>query len=165
MTTRAQRIEELYVKERLRLERQVQRRLRSSNGAADIVQDVFLRVWERAVEFNGDAAAFLNRSARNAAIDHLRSERRRLDFERGITEEQYAPPPPSSLDRLVASQSLAAVEAALRALPKKTRHIFLLNRIHRRTFVEIADALGLSERAVAKHMARALAACEAVVKD
>lgn len=62
-----------------------------------------------------------------------------------------------------ARQSLGSIDDALSALPKQTRHIFLLNRIHGRSFSEIAGVFGISQRAVAKHMARAVAACEKVV--
>ncbi len=53
------------------------------------------------------------------------------------------------------------VEAALRGLPERTRRIFLLNRIHGRTYAEIAQAMQLSQSAVEKHMMRALDACKA----
>lgn len=59
-----------------------------------------------------------------------------------------------------ARQGLTGVDAALAALPERTRHVFLLNRIHGRTFAEIAAVMEISERMVAKHMARAMAACQ-----
>ncbi|WP_196906650.1 sigma factor-like helix-turn-helix DNA-binding protein [Candidatus Symbiopectobacterium sp. 'North America'] len=37
----------------------------------------------------------------------------------------------------------------------------MLNRVHGRSFSEIAAVMEISSRAVAKHMARAVAACEA----
>jgi len=66
-------------------------------------------------------------------------------------------------DVMSARQSLGSIDDALSALPKQTRHIFPLNRIHGRSFSEIAGVFGISQRAVAKHMARAVAACEKVV--
>ena len=43
---------------------------------------------------------------------------------------------------LEAGNDLRQVEAALRSLPERTRHIFLLNRIHGRTYAEIAKVTG-----------------------
>ncbi|HCL3426564.1 TPA: RNA polymerase sigma factor [Pseudomonas aeruginosa] len=63
--------------------------------------------------------------------------------------------------RNLAIDHLRRVEAALRGLPERTRRIFLLNRIHGRTYAEIAQAMQLSQSAVEKHMMRALDACKA----
>jgi RNA polymerase sigma factor (sigma-70 family) len=57
---------------------------------------------------------------------------------------------------------LRAIEDALAALPERTRHIFLLNRVYGRSFSEIAQVVGISRRAVTKHMARAVAVCEEI---
>ena len=62
---------------------------------------------------------------------------------------------------LEAGDQWRRVEAALRGLPERTRRIFLLNRIHGRTYAEIAQAMQLSQSAVEKHMMRALDACKA----
>ncbi len=162
MTGKADEIEHLYVSEHSRLERQICRKVGCSATACDLVQDIFLRLWERATDRNGNSSAYLTRSARNAAIDHQRSEKSRQNFFRSLLPEQYAPTPPTPLDIVIARDGVRSIDAAIEALPKQTRHIFLLNRIHDRSFVEIAAVLGISERSVAKHMARAIAACEAI---
>ena len=66
---------------------------------------------------------------------------------------------------LEAGNDLRHVEAALRALPERTRQIFLLNRIHGRKYADIAKAMGLSQSAVEKHMMRALEACKASLRE
>lgn len=45
---------------------------------------------------------------------------------------------------------------ALDALPERTRSIFLLHRIDGYSYPEIADQLGVSRKAVEKHMTRAI---------
>lgn len=164
MTTRTEKISKLYVDQRTRLESQVKRKV-GPVVARDIVHDVFLRLWERTTEQVGSPYAFLNRCARNASIDHIRAEKARISFFEGVTEEQYAARVPSPHEVLVARQGVGSIDEALALLPKQTRHIFLLNRIHGKTFAEIAPAMGISERMVAKHMARAVAACEAALRD
>ena len=57
------------------------------------------------------------------------------------------------------------IETALRALPERTRQIFLLNRIHGCKYGEIAKAMQLSQSTVEKHMMRALEACKASVAE
>lgn len=165
MIAKSEHFASLYVAERDRLERQICRRIGCRATACDLVHDIFLRLWERATDRDGNESAYINRCARNAAIDHLRASQRRTDFFGKILPEQYAPQPASPHDILAANQSLNSIDEALAALPTRTRHIFLLNRIHGRSFSEIAGAFGISQRAVAKHMARAVAACVAVAGD
>lgn len=165
MARRHHDIAALYMSERDRLARQISRSVGSHATASDLVQDVFLRLWEKATSWNGNPSAFLTRCVRNAAIDHIRAEKVRRDFLIGVVPEQYSAPQPTPFEALSARQNILSIDDALAALPRQTRHIFLLNRIHGRTFNEIAGVIGITERAVAKHMAKAMAACEAALAD
>ena len=157
---RSEEFEALYLDERLGLLRRATRRLGSHATASDLVQDVFLRLWERRGQTLDDAAAYLARSVNNAVVDHLRAERVRMEYADGILPEQYAAPASTPHEILETRDAARLIDDAIMALPERTRHIFLLNRIHGRSFVEIAGVLEISERAVAKHMARAVATCE-----
>ncbi|WP_083265739.1 MULTISPECIES: RNA polymerase sigma factor [Pseudomonadaceae] len=154
-----------FLAERSRMEALVNRRVRCRATAADLVQELFLRFWRRADAQVEDLATYLLRSARNMAIDHLRSEGSRSRTEAGLLAEQHLPEPADPEAALAAGHDLRHVQAALRALPERTRHIFLLNRIHGRTYGEIAQAMGLSQSAVEKHMMRALEACKASLTE
>lgn len=164
MSVASEKFAELYVAEHDRLERQICKRIGCRATASDLVHDIFLRLWEKATQRNGSDAAYLTRCARNATIDHVRAERRRGEYFAQILPEQYASrftsEAASPHDVMSARQTLSNIEIALAALPKQTRHIFLLNRVHGRSFSEIAVVFGISQRAVAKHMARAVSACE-----
>lgn len=150
----------LYLSERKRLERQIDRKVGCRSTASDLVQDIFLRLWEKTIEWKGDSAAYLSRCARNAAIDHMRAEKTREAFLKGELPDPFCEPPLSPQEILTAEQNFRHIEEVLASLPEKTRHIFLLNRVHGRSFSEIASVMGISSRAVAKHMARAVFACE-----
>jgi len=158
---RVSEISELYETERHRLEQQVRWKVGCAAIARDIVQDVFLRLIERNQPGPGSAAAFLSRAARNAAIDHLRAERVRRDYVRASLPEE--PATGSAFEATAAREELDRVRRAMSALPETTRDMFLLNRVHGLSFREIAQRHGLSERAVARHMARAVAACASAV--
>lgn len=162
MNARTNKIAALYVAEHDRLERQICRRVGCRATACDLVHDIFLRIWEKATERRGNQSAYLTRCARNAAIDHARSEQSRMRFFSGVTAEQYAADPATPHEILSSRQELSSIDEVLAKLPKQTRHIFLLNRVHGRSFSEIAAVLGISTRAVAKHMARAVAACDEI---
>lgn len=160
MNAKTEEITALYIAEHERLERQITRRIGCSSTASDLVHDIFLRLWERTAGRLSEPAAYLTRSARNAAIDHVRAEKRHGEMVAGLLPEQYASPAPRPDDVVSARQELSGIDDRLAALPPRTRHIFLLNRVHGRSFSEIAEVLGISRRAVTKHMARAVAACQ-----
>lgn len=154
----------VFLSQRSQMEALVSRRVGCRATAADLVQDLFLRFWRRPQVQVEELSTYLLRSARNMAIDHLRSESSRSRNETGLLSEQLGEPsgPDAALD---ASHDLLRVEQALRALPERTRHIFLLSRVHGRTYSEIAKMMQLSQSAVEKHMMRALDACKASLES
>lgn len=160
MAEKGKDLSELYHTERKRLERQIGRKVGCRSTASDLVQDIFLRLWEKAVEWKGDSAAYLSRCARNAAIDHIRAEQTRAEYLRDNVPDDQMALSASPEEIVSAHQNIRHIDEVLASLPEKTRHIFLLNRVHGRSFSEIASAMNISSRAVAKHMARAVAACE-----
>lgn len=158
-------VETLYRGERKRLESRLRRLIGNNFAAADLVHDLFLRFWERRAEPREDARSYLMRSARNAAIDYLRSERVRAEFLARTAVEQIAAPVPNPHDVVAARQALSSVDAAIEALPERSRHVFLLNRVHGCSYSEIAAALGISASAVEKHMTRGLKAIRQAVEE
>ncbi|BAU71855.1 RNA polymerase sigma factor [Metapseudomonas furukawaii] len=149
-----------FLSRRQQMETLVSRRVGCRATAADLVQDLFLRFWRRPSAPVEDLGTYLLRSAHNLAIDHLRSEGSRNRAESALLPEQQLAEPASPEAALEAGSQLRHVESALRELPERTRQIFLLNRIHGRTYGEIARAMGLTQSAVEKHMMRALEVCK-----
>ncbi|WP_315808380.1 MULTISPECIES: RNA polymerase sigma factor [Pseudomonas] len=150
----------VFLSQRPRMEALVRRRVGCRATAADLVQDLFLRFWKRPQAPVEELGSYLLRSARNLAIDHLRGEDSRgRTLSALLPDQDDAQPSPEQA--VQASAELDLIEDALRQLPERTRHIFLLSRVHGRTYGEIATAMGLSQSAVEKHMMRALDACKA----
>ncbi len=73
--------EALYCRYGGALRRHLQQFLRDDAAAEDLLQEVFLRVWTKAEQWNGQGAcrAWLFRIATNLALNWLRSERRRRE--------------------------------------------------------------------------------------
>lgn len=154
-----------FLARREQMEAVLRRRVGCRATAADLVQELFLRFWRRPSAPLEDLGSYLIRSAHNLAIDHLRSEGARSRSEAGLLPshcDEGAASPDAALE---AGSDLRRVEAALRALPERTRHIFLLNRIHGQTYGQIARSMALSQSTVEKHMMRALQVCKASVGD
>ena len=149
--------------EAARLERSAARIVGAAH-AADVVQDVFVKVWERARDSLTLTPAYLARSVRNTAIDRLRHERLRQSLPALLTEDQYAAPVTTPEQAAIDADRPPRVERALRALPDRRRHIFLMSRRLGCAHEEIAEALGVSVSTVTREMARALAACQAALE-
>ncbi|MDZ3995486.1 RNA polymerase sigma factor [Pseudomonas sp. Teo4] len=156
---------QVFLAQRARMEAVVSRRIGCRATAADLVQELFLRFWRRPEVKVEALDTYLLRCAGNLAIDHLRSEGSRervAEASLPLDEQTSAQAPEQALE---VEHDLQRIEAALRALPERTRQIFLLNRIHGCKYGEIAKAMQLSQSAVEKHMMRALEACKASVAE
>jgi RNA polymerase sigma-70 factor (ECF subfamily) len=156
------RLLQAFLLHRGRMERGVARRVGCRATAADLMQDLFLRLWQRPGGGGRDDPRYLLRSAQNIATDHLRSASHRA-------ETHYLSPDlpdhrPAPEDAIAVRQQLLAIEAALEALPPRTRKAFLMHRLHGQTCPEIAHALRVSIATVERDIARALLACRAAVR-
>ena len=73
----AEAFEEFFARHRGRLLRHLIRTVREKSAADDLLQEVFLRVWTRAGQWDGRGAplGWLYRIATNLALNHVRSVR------------------------------------------------------------------------------------------
>jgi RNA polymerase sigma-70 factor (ECF subfamily) len=119
--------------------------LRSRAEAEDVLQEVFLQVWQRAHSFDaerGRAFTWLVTLARSRAIDRLRSVGSRERAAQRSAEE--APPesePAEWADNAaIRTERAEAVRAALAELPEEQRQVLLLAYIEGMSQSEIAAA-------------------------
>jgi RNA polymerase sigma-70 factor (ECF subfamily) len=128
-------------------------------SAEDVVQDVFVRIWERHRDRLPlrEPTAYLFRAVRNAAynrLDSARATRRDRATEVNSLSGSFTRAPDAALD---AKQTRTTVETALDALPSRQAEVFRLSRQHDLTYAQIAEVLDLSVSTVETHMGRALA--------
>lgn len=134
--------------------------------AADIVQDVFARALVAGPRSSlDDDRRVLYASARNAAIEHHRSERRRAELIASVLPEQVITPASSFEAGVQARQALAALDEALCKLSPRCREIFILRRVEGLSNQEIAWRHGISINSVEKHIARALRHCQSCLAE
>ncbi len=146
------------------------RRTGCAAAAEDLTQDLWLRMdglRRGAAEDIRSPAAYLFRAAANLARDHARAEKRRAARNAGALALVMAdlPAVPSPERYAQGIEHLAAVEAALDALPPRSREIFALNRFEGISYRQIAVRLCISTTAVEKHMRRALDALAGLRDD
>lgn len=124
--------------------------LRITNDSAeaqDIIQDVFLQLWNKAVDYEPSRGSYFSWAAtltRNRALDRVRMRTRRAE----IVQESASDILPASNDDLDSSDSLwlrekaTAVRAALIALPPEQKGAIELAFFRGLTQQQIAEQLG-----------------------
>ena len=144
---------------RTALVRYFERRGVPSMDAEDVAQDVFDRLARRqGVAGIEKLERYLFETAANAAVDyHRRAKARGRQRQVAYNEALHAPLEASPEIAFAAQEELSAVLVALRELPERTRHIFILVRLENIKQVEVAKGLGLSISAVEKHLRNAMA--------
>lgn len=83
--------ESLFQRYRHSLRRQILHIVRDERATEDLVQEVFLRVWTSAAQWNGrgELRSWLYRIATNLALNHLRTVHRRRQQPLEIPDEPY----------------------------------------------------------------------------
>jgi len=124
------------------------------NQAEDIVQDSFLKLWNMCGDVIYDkVVSFLYRISNNLAIDGIRSKKVALKFQKDLVIVQDNEDP---YFHLRTKEFRLKIETTISSLPEKQREAFLLNRIDKLTYKEIANRLGISQTAVENRIAKAL---------
>ncbi|MEJ5384701.1 MAG: sigma-70 family RNA polymerase sigma factor [Fimbriimonadales bacterium] len=153
-------MEELYLRYRQPVFRIVYRSTRNTDEAEDIVQDVFLKAFERLHTFREQSrfSTWLMRIALNLCTDRARMRQRRQELLEREAEHKLAWSHPDSPDPLETVQENAFNEAfytALRQLPDHHRQLIVLRDLEEMDYEEIARILGTSVGAVKLRVMRA----------
>lgn len=138
--------------------------LKDRDEAQDVLQETYLRVLvhENAGERLREPRALLYRTARNIMLDrHRRAEVRAQVMADEEPSDDLADDPAGRPDRIVAARQAAqAMAATIEALPPRCREAFVLFKFDGLGQAEIAARMGISANMVAKHIMRAMDACE-----
>lgn len=146
----------------------LRRRTSNEADAEEIAQESYARLLGYGYGDSRPPAvwrALLYRIAGNLAVSHFRMRAvRQMDRQQSLEGLELASEAPSQERMVVAQQELAQVRRALADLPAKCRRVFVLSRVHHKSYPEIARLCGISVKMVEKHMSKALAALRHAVK-
>lgn len=127
--------------------------VRDRQLAEDLAQEAYLRTAQaaRAVPIE-HIEAFLHRTVRNLALDHLRRRRTRERYEEPMAADGTAldipDDRPSSEAAMIERERVRLFEEALLSLPERARRAWSLSQVHGWSYMRIASHLGISKNTV-----------------
>ncbi len=136
----------------------VLRYLKQEEDAEEIVQEVFVKIWESRHRINAYSSfeAYLFTIAYNAIISLLRkrvSEAKSREYLKSLQQIVQAE---SVIDELQYKKLTQEVKALLEQITPRQKEIFILSREEGLTHKEIAEKLSISENTVKNHLVTAL---------
>ncbi|MFC2084082.1 RNA polymerase sigma factor [Bacteroidota bacterium] len=122
----------------------------------NIVQDVFVRLWEQRsrLRITSNVKAYLYTAVKNQSLNHIKREGRLLSFEEQfeiISEKMQSPE-----DEFIKDESFKSIHEAIEDLPEKCRKIYLMKRYDDLSYNEISEILSISVNTIKTQMKRAL---------
>ena len=122
--------------------------------ATDIAQDVFMKLWEKKLEFEeGGTKSLLYKMASDAFISHYRKTQVAAKYKQSMELKLETSNPQEQLEY---EEMHMRYLDTLELMNEKQREVFLMNRIEEMTYKEIAERLSLSAKAVEKRMSQAI---------
>ncbi len=131
--------------------------VRDTDAAEDIVQDVFIKVWRRKEHLDASRSiqSYLFRSCMNTALNYLEKHKKNTSMdEDSIYANAFSAN--TTQEDLDAREMHVKIQEALNALPPKCKMVFSMSRYEEMSYAEIATTLDISQKAVEKHMSKAL---------
>jgi RNA polymerase sigma-70 factor (ECF subfamily) len=132
--------------------------LGNRDAAEDVVQGVFVRIWDgRAHWIVHNLEHYLYAAVRRRAMSQFRGAAVRRRAAPLLALEgaggAFAPPPDAEFE---ARELRRRVERALGALPPRTRTAFVLSRGEGLSYAEVASRMAISPKTIGVHISRAL---------
>jgi RNA polymerase sigma-70 factor (ECF subfamily) len=138
----------------------------SREMASDVVQDVFVSLWERRdrLVIHTTLQAYLYAAVRRRSLEILRHDRVVLAYERrrvrGPIERTPAPD-----QQLIQREIAAVLRAAVEALPPRAREVTRLRWDDQLSRAEVAEVMGIAVSTVDNHLLTALRALREALRQ
>lgn len=158
--------EYLYNAHKLQLAMNLFKLLKCPQAVEDVLQDVFVKVWENRTELdpNLSFAGFLHRIASNKVIDFYRKSSRSNAYRTYL--QHYAEMSYQHVDRILErKESKELLDKALNILSPQCRQVYQLCKVEGRSYQEVSNILQISPNTVSVHLNRAHKKLQVFFKD
>jgi RNA polymerase sigma-70 factor (ECF subfamily) len=131
-------------------------RVRSHEAAEEMVQNLFLALWDKRATLSiTNFSSYFYTAVKNRALNVIESlivKKKYWDY-----YKNFIPREENVTERAVEyAELLEAIEKGIAFLPEKPKMVFTLNRLEGRSIQEIAGILNLSTKTVQYHLTRSL---------
>jgi len=142
--------------------------------AEDIAVESLMYYWEnrQKLESHSNIPAYVLTVVKHKCLDHLRRQRTHEVFTEYLQNNetrklnlQIATLEACNPERIFSEELQSLVDKTLNTLPEQTRDIFIRSRYYNQSHKEIAEALGISTKAVEFHITKALKVFRITLKD
>ena len=131
--------------------------------AEDLVQEAFIKLWNNCKKVLFEKArGFLFAVSKNAFYNQVEHQKVVLKYAQQARKTSENETPEFQLEE---KEFMQRLQTAISDLPEGQREVFLLNRMDQMTYKEIAEFLGVSQKAVEKRMHKALVKLRKTVKN
>ncbi|HKL15059.1 MAG TPA: RNA polymerase sigma-70 factor [Balneolaceae bacterium] len=131
--------------------------VKSLDVARDVVQEVFIKIWDSHKEFEirHSLKAYLYQAVRNQSLNYIEKnkQKRRLTNRLRKYEDLLKEENPSNLNTEELTQKIWKL---VDELPERRRSIFILYRKHGLSYKEIAEVMGIKRKTVENQMGKSL---------
>lgn len=131
--------------------------LRDNDTSEEIVQEVFITLWEQrdSIDINYSIRSFLYASVKNRSLNYIRNQKTRIRHEDEFAREQA-----SKVGHIInfceREELNHIIDQAITELPEQCRTIFEMSRNRNLTYKEIAQQLNIMPKTVENQMGIAL---------
>jgi RNA polymerase sigma-70 factor (family 1) len=140
-------------------------RVRSVEVTKEIVQDLFMSLWEkRATLVIDNLSAYLYTAIKNRVVNYVEAQiirKKHWDYYKRMIPEHYR----VAQNDASVNELIEAIQLGMDHLPEKSKKVFVLNRMEGRSIAEIAHLLNLSEKAIQYHLTQSIKKLRLHLKD
>ncbi|MFC5412931.1 RNA polymerase sigma-70 factor [Larkinella bovis] len=156
---------ELYERYWYALYRVALQKTKSQEIAEELVQDLFVQLWQKRASLAVRRADFYLFSAlKYSVIDYIKRQIVHEKFQQ--YQQTFGSQVDESTEEQLAYHDLVGtIETELLKLPAKTQEVFRLSRFEGQTIPEISERLALTDKAVEYHLSKALKLLRAQLRD
>ncbi|MEQ8301920.1 MAG: RNA polymerase sigma-70 factor [Cyclobacteriaceae bacterium] len=150
--------EKIYDENAQPLFRFINSRIRNKEASEEIIQDLFLSLWEKRnmLEVQSSFPSYLFGAARYKILDYIRSESVRAKYAEEF-KRFFIDNTPSTAEGLLHLKELQfKIDSSLSQLPPKCQKAFRLSRMEHKSIYEIAEEMHISKRTVENYITQAL---------
>ena len=117
----------------------------------DLVQDIFLKIWDKNPDINSSLSSYLYRAVKNSCINEMKKKVQQTNLP--IEEVEDPMDTPFNMNR---ENDLSAIKLkvskAIDNLPPRCREVFIMRRNMQMSYDEISTSLNISKKTIENQM-------------